>query len=267
MSESLSILEKIEDAELVLIGVGEEFEAGMRVLERSSIYRVFLEKIESEQLKEESFEWMYPLMLSYALRHEDMAGDIFSAYSKLNSAVREKNYFFITMNMDPAIFYSEIDNEKIVAPFGSYLRLQCDTSCHETLYNGEDYIEGVCALLLKPEVKISSILQEVCDKCNGHLVPNTVNASKYNEAGYLADWERYQKWLQGTVNKKVLLLELGVAMQYPTIIRTAFEKICRYNNKAELIRVGFLFPTVPDDIEDKAVSIQMNSVEYINNSL
>lgn len=266
MSGSLSLLETIKESDVVLIGIGEEFECGMRVLESSSIYNTFLHKLEAEGLKEEAFEWMYPLMLCYALKNENVAKNIFSAYKKLNDIVRDKNYYFITMNMDPAIYYSELNGNRTVAPFGSYLRLQCDDACHNTLYNGEDYINGVCELLLRPEVKISSILQEICDKCDGHLVPNTINASKYIEAGYLPDWGVYQKWLQGTVNKKVCLLELGVTMQYPSIIREAFERICRYNMKSKMFRIGLLFPALPEDIAERAVSIQENSVEYINNS-
>ena len=66
---------------------------------------------------------------------------------------------------------------------------------------------------------------------------NNVYAENYNENGYLSDWQIYTKWLQGTLNKKVLILELGVGLVFPSVIRWPFEKIAFYNQK-EVIYEG-----------------------------
>ena len=44
------------------------------------------------------------------------------------------------------------------------------------------------------------------------------------EEGYQKQWEKYTKWLQGTLNKKLCILELGVELNLPSIIRWPFEK-------------------------------------------
>ena len=45
------------------------------------------------------------------------------------------------------------------------------------------------------------------------------------------------KWLQGTLHKKLVILELGAGMKYPDILRFPFERMVYFNKKAELIRV------------------------------
>ena len=59
------------------------------------------------------------------------------------------------------------------------------------------------------------------------------------------------------------MLELGVGLDYPTVIRWPFEKVAFINNKARLIRVHERLYHHTPEIEAKTDSIQMNSVDYI----
>ena len=86
---------------------------------------------------------------------------------------------------------------------------------------------------------------------------------KYNESSYLDSWNRYTKYLADTMGNKLLLLELGVSLDYPTVIRWPFEKVAFINNKAHLIRVHERLYHHTPEIADKTDSIQMNSVDYI----
>mgnify|MGYP003307054933 CR=1 FL=1 len=64
---------------------------------------------------------------------------------------------------------------------------------------------------------------------------NHIGAKKYSEEGYLKKWNLYMKWLQGSLNRNIRILELGVGMKYPSVIRWSFEKVTLINNKAKFI--------------------------------
>ena len=86
---------------------------------------------------------------------------------------------------------------------------------------------------------------------------------KYNERAYLHNWDKYQNYLSNTLGKKLLILELGVSLDYPTLIRWPFEKVTFINNKAHIIRVHEKLYHHTPEIQEKTDSVQMNSVNYI----
>ena len=73
------------------------------------------------------------------------------------------------------------------------------------------------------------------------------------------------KWLQGTLNKKVLILEIGVNMEYPSIIRWPFEKTAYLNQKANFIRINESLPQLTEELKDKGISINVNGIEWLFN--
>lgn len=77
------------------------------------------------------------------------------------------------------------------------------------------------------------------------------------------EWEMYLKWLQGTLNRKLFVLELGVGLKYPDVIRFPFEKISYFNQKAELVRVHDRLFQLPAELGEKGKSIQENPVHLL----
>ncbi len=78
-------------------------------------------------------------------------------------------------------------------------------------------------------------------------------------------WKNYQDWLSGTLNKELLILELGVGFTLPGIIRWPFEKVAFYNNKAYLVRVHEKFPQLTSELQQKGIAVRQNSVEFCAN--
>ena len=78
------------------------------------------------------------------------------------------------------------------------------------------------------------------------------------------DWIRYTKWLQGTLNRKLLILELGVGLSRPGIIRFPFEKITMINQKASLIRIHAHLYQLPEELADRGYSVQENAPHFLN---
>ncbi len=76
-------------------------------------------------------------------------------------------------------------------------------------------------------------------------------------------WEHYTKWLQGTLNRKLIVLELGVGFDAPTVIRWPFEKITYFNLKATMIRVHQTLFQLPKEVQERGKSVQMNAVDFL----
>ncbi len=86
-----------------------------------------------------------------------------------------------------------------------------------------------------------------------------------NEDDY---WEEhsnnYEKFINDNKNKKVLFLELGAGFNTPGIIRYPFEDLTYKLPNAFLIRINDKYASVPNDIEDKAIGIQDDINNIIN---
>lgn len=163
-------------------------------------------------------------------------------YNKLSEALEGKNYFIISLCMDDTIYDSKLNKDRIVKPLGGYTKKQCVDACTHDLYD---------------------IDMDICPKCGKELIFNNILAENYVEEGYLDKWELHKKWLSGTLNKKLLLLELGVNMRFVQIVRFPFEKLAMLNNKAELLRVNEKLWQVPHEIADKATAVKMSATEFL----
>ena len=123
------------------------------------------------------------------------------AYEALSRLLEGKDYFIVTTNTDAAIYDSPLDKEKIVAPCGNETWRQCSKACTKDIWEPGE------------------IPDDVCPHCGAPLTGNTREAETYIEEGYLPQWQRYTRWLAMTMNRELLVLELGEGFQVPTVIR------------------------------------------------
>ena len=72
-------------------------------------------------------------------------------------------------------------------------------------------------------------------------------------------WNSYMNWLARTLNRKLVILELGEGFMQPTIIRWPFEKTAAINQKAHLYRVHKTFYQISDEIKEKATAVKCDS--------
>ena len=96
--------------------------------------------------------------------------------------------------------------------------------------------------------------ERIVAPCGSDKTGNVVTNDDYDESWYMPQWEKYTKWLQGTVNKKVCVLELGVGFEYPTVIRFAFEKIVYFHEK---------FAQLTPEIKDRTTAVKENAVKLL----
>lgn len=248
---------RIEDAELVLVGLGEGFQYDWGALLRDERYR----EIEQEIGNEEKYVWLVPFLQRMILQEREERWD--EAYRVLGELLRDKNYFVVSLCMDDYLLGAGLDEKKLVIPCGGFSKMQCDKNCTGKLW---DVPEESCQAVLqyyRKELPLSALEEPICEQCGAKLRFNQIGVSNYAEEGYLEQWHSYTKWLQGTVNKRLCVLELGAGMEYPSIIRFPFEKIVYYNKKAFLYRVHPQLYQLGEEIAERGAGIAKDSVDFL----
>lgn len=168
-----------------------------------------------------------------------------NAYHALYQLIKEKDYFIVTTVTDGEILHTELDPARIVAPCGNETWRQCSAACTKDIWEPGE------------------VPDDSCPHCGAPLVGNTIQAETYIEEGYLPQWEAYKNWLTGTLNHRLLVLELGVNFSTPTVIRWPFEKTVFFNQKSHMYRINQTFYQTSEEIRGRTVPVAVNSVELI----
>lgn len=276
---NISLENAIDESEAIIIGVGDEFNIDkLEAIEENSTY-ILIKDILNELIKKEKID---NLILQYVINsiyyfelqnvENKFIRNIIDLYNKMHNKIKDKNYFIISTCNDSIINYTDINKEKLTAPCGDISRLQYACMCEDGkgfdgILDGKEYLTKIYELLnfMGKEFSISAISNLIpkCSKCGENLSFNIHGQGAYNEKGYALQWDNYTKFLQGILNKKLVLLELGVDFSTPTVIRWPFEKIAMLNYKAVLYRINKKFPQLSEEIKDKGVSIKQCSLTYI----
>lgn len=259
MENYINILrEKISGADMVLVGIGEEFGCSEKKLMESERYQELLSKVKEEN------EWMLPYF--YAKISEKEVNQ--DAYRRLGELLSGKNYFIISLRTDDIVYANKfgLTEDRIVTPCGGIRKLQCEENCMDKIYNIPEIMEQDIEKMWSDNCCNKRTEKLKCPDCGKSLVFNKIGVAQYCETDYLPQWEKYTKWLQGTLNRNLCILELGVGMKYPSIIRWPFEKMAFFNQKATIFRVHSKLYQLTEELRDKGYAVEMNPIEFLVNS-
>lgn len=253
------LLQKLDEAQVVLVGIGEEFNEDFKDIGKFPLLMSALEEVDTNPM----IEWTVPFLeKSYLDKHDE--GRIISAYRKLYSLIKDKDYFIVTTCIDGNIGKAGFDSGRIVEPCGSYRMLQCSKKCTDNLTSPDEFIK-LAEQALIDGVGLDSLEKPVCSRCGNPLAFNNILCEgNYVEEGYKLQWEKYTGWLQRTLNKKLCVIELGVEMNLPNIIRWPFEKTAYYNEKASFFRINERLYHMNKELENKGISVIKNAVDFLN---
>ena len=187
------------------------------------------------------------------------------AYHILGKLLENKNYYIVSTCVDDYIYDTDLEKDRIVTPCGGYRLEQCTDNCEHKVWEADDKLIADIYESLRKGTNLNEIEKPLCHKCGSKIIFNNIKADNYEEKGYLEQWNKYTKWLQGTVNKKLCVIELGVGMQFPTVIRWPFEKIVYYNQKSSLFRIHSKLYHLTEEIKDRGYSINKNPVDFLIN--
>ena len=252
--------DSMNNADMVLVGIGEEFGMSLSGMKENLRYKRFLDRVEER----EEYGWLVPYVEKLYLReHKDEK--IMKAYDRLGKLLEGKNYYIVSTCTDDCIYDAGFKEDRIVTPCGGYRFMQCEDNCRGGIEEPGEALLGQIYHSIKTGEDIVEIKKPVCINCKKNLVFNNVNMCHYAEEGYLDQWNQYTKWLQGTVNRKLCVVELGVGMQFPTIIRWPFEKIVFFNQKSNLFRIHSKLYQLTEEIKERGFSLKENSTDFIIN--
>lgn len=257
-STLLELYERVRDAELVLVGLGEAFEYDWNALTSDERYQ----EIEDEIGDDEERVWIIPFLQKMIL-HQSRDDRWDRAYKNLKDMLAEKDFFIISLCMDDYIYEAGLSGNRIVTPCGGFRKMQCDSNCSHILSDIPQENYDAVLQYYRGELSINALREPVCDQCGSKLRFNQIGVTQYTEEGYLERWNEYTKWLQKTVNRKLCVLELGVGMEYPTVIRFPFEKIVFYNQKAFLYRIHPTLYQIGEEIGNRGCAIKANPVDFL----
>ena len=165
--------------------------------------------------------------------------------------------------MDDYLYGTGLDEKRLVTPCGGFRKMQCDQNCTGELYEIPEEIYEAVMRYYRGKLPLSALEEPVCEKCGGKLRFNQLGVTSYAEEGYLEQWQGYTRWLQSTVNRRLCVLELGVGMEYPSVIRFPFEKVVFYNQKAFMYRIHSKLYQVSEEMGGRGAGIQAAAVDYI----
>ncbi len=254
----VELRKKIQEAELVLVGIGEECQYDWSALLQDGRYQ----EIEKETEGDERYAWIVPFLQKMILRRgRDERWD--RAYQTLREMLFGKNYFIVSLCLDDYLYGAGFDESKIVSPCGGFRMMQCNKNCAGKLSDMPEKDYEAVLRYYRGEEALVSLEEPICELCGEKLRFNQLGVERYAQEGYLEQWNRYTKWLQGTVNKELCILELGAGMAYPGIVRFPFEKVAYYNQKAFMYRVHPHLFQLGEEIADRGQAVADDPIDFL----
>ncbi len=263
MINNQDVINSILEAEKVIVGIGEEFDDSHYLIENPQY------KNNKEILLNSEYRWLLP---EYQNRNRIKKEDLMSSLTKLENILHEKDYFIIATSMNSSLNQIPWKENNIILPCGGSQYKQCCKKCNDKLLpvskadreRMDLYLLDLERNNFEPDDNpLEDSVLGLCEDCGNKMVLNNIYATKYNESGYLNEWTQYTKWLQNTINKKVVLLELGVNLRFPSVIRWPFEKVAFYNQKAKFYRVNETLYQMNAELKDKGISIKKNAIDWL----
>lgn len=198
------IRQSIEQAQMVLVGIGTEF----AVKEEAQEDPFFTELAKTAQTDPAA-----AALLAFHKSQKKAGGckkeQVQKAYEVLADLLKDKNYFVISLCEDGLLEQAGLKENRILTP----------------AKEGEGETDG----------------------------------GVYPTDG----WETYTKWLQGTLNRNLVILELGVGMELPQLIRFPFEKVAYFNQKSCLYRVHSHLYQMTEEIKERGYSVPVHPVTLL----
>ncbi len=262
-----SLKELVRDSDLLLVGIGNEWNWINKGILSDDRYSTLLEFCSREENR-----WLLPVVeFEYGFYNNDERVD--EAYRALKKLIGDKRYFLISELFIHDALLNGFDTDLCVYPCGNYRYLQTADPA-DPLLNATEHpdfmgvVEEIHRIVAGNDGNMENQFRFFKPFFEGkELYLNQKRKEysniKYNESAYLKNWEKYTKYLSDTLNRNLLVLELGVSLDYPNVIRWPFEKVTMINKGAHLVRVhNKLYQHTPE-ISAKTDSIKMDSVDYI----
>ena len=195
-------------------------------------------------------------------------------YAKTLELIRDKNYFVISSNADGLFSRSGFDMNRIFNPQGDYSLLQCLRQCRpDAVWPSAPVLESICATVDPTTMCCASAMLPTCPYCGGRDVFLNVRGGDWFIEDGLHQKEAFVEWLQEAcqrqqrnedVMKKLVILEVGVGFNTPSVLRWPMESLVQNNPHATIVRINLEHPEFKlQSIASRSVGVSMDACEAI----
>ena len=240
----LELKKLLDEADTVLIGGGSGLSTSAGFIYSGPHFnRYFFDFIEKYNFSDmysggfNPFEtseefWAYWSRCIYINRYMDPPKD---TYKKLFEIVKDKDYFVHTTNVDHGFQKTGFEKERFFYTQGDYDLFQCSVPCHDSTYDNKEIVLKmlqsqnfeICengdlfiAEGKKAKMEVPTALISCCPVCNEMLTMNLRSDDLFVEdEGWFKAQSRYEEFIAKQRNKRLLLLELRVGYNTPSIIK------------------------------------------------
>lgn len=177
-----------------------------------------------------------------------------TVYKELLEIVRNKEYFVLTTNVDHCFQKAGFDKKRLFYTQGDYGLFQCSKACHNKTYDNEAVVREMVAR--QTDMKIPSELIPKCPVCGAPMTTNLrVDETFVQDEGWYRACSSYEDFIRRYEDGNILLLELGVGMNTPVIIKYPFWKMTGQNRSAVYACLNYGEAFCPDTIKRQSICI------------
>ena len=238
----------IDQADAILIGAGSGLSAaaGLRYDDTDFFNATFpgynaryglktINEADFYQFPTPEEQYAYWTRLISAVRYNHPPG---KPYLDLLRLIRGKPYCILTTNTDGQFEKAGFNPDNICTPQGDLAFFQCSRPCNDTIYPNNQMIQKLLASLGAQDFAIKSEDIPRCLNCGEPLIPNIRRDKTFVEKPWTAKYQNIIELINTHEGKNLLLLELGVGINTPGIIRYPFEHLTLQRNNTRLIRIN-----------------------------
>lgn len=188
----------------------------------------------------------------------------FPLYKELYELVKSRRYFVITTNVDGQFRKAGFDPDKIFEVQGDYGLMQCAVGCHPKVYSDKEAVEEI--LKHSHDMTVDRQYVPVCPVCGGDMdVHVRKNGYFVQDDNWDKAAERYEEFMRNYADRgKVVLLELGIGFNTPTIIRFPFERVTFHNPQATLVRLNSEYPHGMKETAERTIPFTENMQRVVD---
>ena len=199
----------------------------------------------------------------YYNRYDIPAG---KPYTDLLDLVKDKDYFVLTTNVDHQFQIAGFDKHRLFYTQGDYGLFQCSKPCCQKTYDNEDAVRKMVAA--QHDMRIPTELIPKCPVCGAPMTVNLRSDMTFvQDEGWYAAAGRYEDYLRRHENSHILLIELGVGMNTPVIIKYPFWQMTANNKDATYVCINRSEAYCPEDIADRSICINADIGKTISDVL
>ncbi|GAA4889160.1 Sir2 silent information regulator family NAD-dependent deacetylase [Ferrimonas pelagia] len=236
----------LEQADAVLIGAGAGFSTAAGLQYGGARFTRYFADIQAKYGLTDMYSTaFYPfatpeLTWGYWCRHilvnrYEQPGQ--ALYAQLKQRMQGLPHHVITTNADGLFAKGGFAAEQIFSVQGDYGKFQCAQPCHDTLYDNEQAVRTMVAACQDGQIPTELIPQ--CPRCGGPMAVNVRKDSRFVQDNvWYRQHDAYLDFVQRYQHQRLVLIELGIGFNTPSIIKYPFDAMVQHWPQARLLRVN-----------------------------